>query len=74
MDEDPRELERKIEQASRIASRINDQTTLQRSTKFVDELRRKLRQHMDARRTKEENQGPRPGNRTQKARRFEAPG
>jgi hypothetical protein len=25
--EDPRELERKIDQATRIASRINDQTT-----------------------------------------------
>jgi hypothetical protein len=28
--EDPRELERKIDHATRIASRINDQTTVER--------------------------------------------
>jgi hypothetical protein len=28
MDEEPRELERRIEQATRIASRINDPTTV----------------------------------------------
>ena len=37
--EDPRDLERKIEQASRIASRVTDQTTYQRLTAWVDELR-----------------------------------
>jgi len=28
--DDPRELERKIEQAARIASRVSDQTTVER--------------------------------------------
>ena len=52
--EDPRDLERKIEQASRIASRVTDQTTYQRLTAWVEELRQKLRQRLAARRTKEE--------------------
>ena len=52
--EDLREVERKIEQASRIASRINDQTTLERLRAFVEELKRRLRQRIDARRAKEE--------------------
>jgi hypothetical protein len=49
-----RELQRKIEQASRIASSINDQTTYQRLREFVEELRQRLRQRLAARRTKEE--------------------
>ncbi|MBR1251774.1 DUF2934 domain-containing protein [Bradyrhizobium sp. AUGA SZCCT0169] len=53
-DEDPRDLERKIEQANRIASRVTDQTTYQRLTAWVEELRKKLRQRLAARRTKEE--------------------
>ncbi|WP_192733937.1 hypothetical protein [Bradyrhizobium sp. OAE829] len=40
--EDPRDLERKIEQASRIASRVIDQTTYQRLTAWGDKLRQKL--------------------------------
>ena len=52
--EDPRDLERKIEQASRIASRVTDQTTYQRLTAWVEELRQRLRQRLAARRTKEE--------------------
>ena len=52
--DDPRELERKIEQASRIASRINDQTTLERLRGFVEELKRRLRQRLAAKRGKEE--------------------
>ena len=52
--EDPRELELKIEQASRIASRINDPTTLERLREFVEELKRRLRQRLAARRAKEE--------------------
>jgi hypothetical protein len=47
--EDPRDLERKIEQASRIASRVNDPTTYQRLTAWVDELKQKLRSRIDAR-------------------------
>ena len=52
--EDPRELERKIETASRIASSINDQTTIEQLRGWVEELRQKLRQLLDARRTKQE--------------------
>ena len=50
--EDPRELKRKIEQASRIASRVNDQTTIQRLTAWVDELKQRLQKRI-ARRSKE---------------------
>jgi hypothetical protein len=38
--EDPRELERKIYHASRIASRINDQTTVERLRAWIEELER----------------------------------
>ena len=38
--EDPRDLERKIAQASRIASRVTDETTYQRLTAWIEELRR----------------------------------
>ncbi|WFU19957.1 DUF2934 domain-containing protein [Bradyrhizobium sp. CB3481] len=51
---DPRELERKIEQANRLASRITDQTTVQRLLQFVGDLRAKLRQRRAARRTQDE--------------------
>jgi hypothetical protein len=52
--EDPRDLERKIEQASRIASRVTDQTTYQRLTAWVEELRQRLQKRLAARRAKEE--------------------
>jgi hypothetical protein len=52
--EDPRELERKIAQASRIASSDSDQTTVGRLLAWAEDLRRKLQQHREARRTKEE--------------------
>jgi hypothetical protein len=51
--EDTRELERKIEQASRIASSITDQTTIERLRGWVEELRQSLRQRLAARRAKE---------------------
>jgi hypothetical protein len=51
--EDPHDLERKIEQASRIASRISDPTTYQRLTAWVAELRQRLQKRIDARRFKE---------------------
>jgi hypothetical protein len=54
---DPRELERKINQASRIASTITDQTTLERLAAWVEELKQKLRQLLDTRRTKQEIRG-----------------
>ena len=52
--EDPRDLERKIAQASRIASSVGDQTTVQRLMAWIEDLRRKLQQHREARRTREE--------------------
>ena len=51
--EDARNLERTIEQATRIASRINDQTTVERLSVWVEELRQKLRQGPEARRIKQ---------------------
>jgi hypothetical protein len=51
--EDSRELERKIDQATRIASRINDQTTVERLRAWIQDLRQKLRQRQEARRTKQ---------------------
>jgi hypothetical protein len=51
--EDPRELERKIDQATRIASGINDQMTVERLTAWIEELRQRLRQRLQARRTKQ---------------------
>jgi hypothetical protein len=52
--EDPRDLERKIEQASRIASSVTDQMTVERLRAWVEDLRQKLRQRLEARRTKHE--------------------
>ncbi|HEX2656077.1 MAG TPA: DUF2934 domain-containing protein [Xanthobacteraceae bacterium] len=48
--EDPREIELQIEQARRVSSKINDQTTLGRLAAWIDELRQTLRK----RRAKEE--------------------
>ena len=52
--EDPLELERKIAQASRISSRITDQTTYERLRAWGEELRGRLRQRLVARRMREE--------------------
>jgi hypothetical protein len=52
--EDPQALERKIEQASRIASRLTDQTTYQRLTAWIDKLKQRLQKRRVARRSKEE--------------------
>lgn len=52
--EDPRELERKIEQAARIASSVSDQTTVQRLRAFVQDLRQKLKEVLEARRINQE--------------------
>jgi hypothetical protein len=51
--EDPRELELKIEQVERIAARISDPTTYERLKAWADELKVRLRRHLDARRTKQ---------------------
>jgi Protein of unknown function (DUF2934) len=52
--DDPRELERKIEQATRIVSRVNDQTTLERLRAWIEDLKQRLRQRLEARRIKQE--------------------
>lgn len=52
--EDPLELERKIAQASRVSSRITDQTTYERLRAWVEELRQRLGQRLAARRMREE--------------------
>ena len=51
--EDPRELERKIDQATRIVSRISDQTTVERLRAWIQDLRQRLQQRLEARRTKQ---------------------
>jgi hypothetical protein len=51
--DDPPELERKIEQAARIASRVTDQTTVERLRAWIEELKHRLRQRLLARRTKQ---------------------
>lgn len=47
--EEARELERKIAQASRIASSVSDQTTLGRLVSWIDELRYKLQSQREKR-------------------------
>jgi hypothetical protein len=56
MDEsdEPREMERKIEQAARIASCVGDQTTVERLRAWIDDLKQKLRQRREAGRIKQE--------------------
>jgi len=51
--DDPQELERKIDQAVRIASRVNDQTTVERLRAWIEDLKQKLRQRLEARRTRQ---------------------
>ena len=52
--EDPHELERKIEQVTRIAARVTDPTTYERLKAWAEELKQKLRQRLEARRLKQE--------------------
>ena len=52
--EDPRELERKIEQAARIASRVSDQTTIERLMAWIEDLNQRLRQRREAKHIKQE--------------------
>jgi Protein of unknown function (DUF2934) len=51
--QDDQELERKLEQATRLISAASDQTTYQRIKEFVEELRQKLQRRLAARRSKE---------------------
>jgi hypothetical protein len=52
--EDPRELEREIERARRLAASVTDQTTYQRLWAFVEELRWRLQRRLAVRRSKQE--------------------
>ena len=52
--EEPRELERQIEQAARIASRVGDPTTVERLRAWIEDLKQKLRQRRETRRIKQE--------------------
>ena len=51
--DDPQELERKIDQATRIASRVNDQTTVERLRAWIEDMKQRLRRRLEARRTKQ---------------------
>jgi hypothetical protein len=50
----PEELEREIELASRISASINDPTTIERLRRWAQDLRQCLREHLVARRTRQE--------------------
>jgi hypothetical protein len=52
--DDPKELERKIGQAARIASRVDDPTTVERLRAWIEDLKQGLRQRREARRIKQE--------------------
>ena len=49
-----RELERQIEQAARIASRVSDPTTVERLRAWIEDLKQMLRQRREGRRIKQE--------------------
>ncbi len=51
--EDPHELERELERASRLAAGITDQTTYQWLKQFVEELRQRLHHPLAGRRGQE---------------------
>jgi hypothetical protein len=55
--DDPQELERRIQQAARIASQVNDPTTVERLRAWIEDLRQRLRQRREARRDKQEITG-----------------
>jgi len=52
--DDPLKLERKIEQAARIASGVSDQTTVDRLRAWIEDLKQRLRQRREAKRIKHE--------------------
>jgi DUF2934 family protein len=51
--DDPREIEGKIAQASRVASLISDQTTRGRLSGWIEELKQMLRRQIEGRRKQE---------------------
>ena len=52
--EEPGDLERKIEQATRIASSVTDQTTVERLSAWIEDMKQKLRQRLESRRIRQE--------------------
>ena len=52
--EDPAELERKIAQASRLANRVSDETTIGKLVGWIEELKQKLHQHREHRSLRDE--------------------
>jgi Protein of unknown function (DUF2934) len=52
--EHPEELERKIAQASRLANRVTDQTTVGRLSDWIEELKQTLQRHREQRRLRDE--------------------
>jgi Protein of unknown function (DUF2934) len=52
--EDPDELERKIAQASRLANRVSDETTIGKLLSWIEELKQKLQQHRERRRVRDD--------------------
>lgn len=65
--EDPEELERKIAQASRIANRVSDQTTIGRLLAWIEDLKQSLQRQREAAfqgRNPEAGAGPLGGRRT----------
>ena len=58
LSDDPRELQRQIELATRIASSVTDQTTVERLRAWIEDLKRKLRERLEARRLRHETRTP----------------
>ena len=52
--EDPPELQRQLELATRIASSVTDQTTVERLRAWIEDLKQKLPHRLEARRIKQE--------------------
>lgn len=52
--DDPEELERKIAQASRLANRVSDQTTIGMLSAWIEELKQTLQRHRERRRLRDE--------------------
>jgi hypothetical protein len=52
-EDDPKELGRKIAQATRMVDSVGDDTTYSRQVAWIDELKLRLQQRQDARRMKQ---------------------
>ena len=54
LSDDPRELQRQLELATRIASGVTDQTTVERLRAWIEDLKQNLRHRLEARRIRHE--------------------